>query len=95
LQNLSYVAIEAEVATQNLMLVWNALSTYIKASVKEVDLLQEATSLRKFKNQILGIIDPWEQIRISSDQLLGVLLRQIKSMERALQYSGAKQRCFR
>ncbi len=72
LQNLSYVAIEAEVATQNLMLVWNALSTYIKASVKEVDLLQEATSLRKFKNQILGIIDPWEQIRISSDQLLGV-----------------------
>jgi len=72
LQNLSYVAIEAEVATQNLMLVWNALSTYIKSSVKEVDLLQEATSLRKFKNQILGIVDPWEQIRVSSDQLLGV-----------------------
>jgi len=72
LQNLSYVAIEAEVATQNLMLVWNALSTYIYASVKEVDLLQEATSLRKFKNQILGIIDPWEQIKASSDQLLGV-----------------------
>lgn len=72
LQNLSYVAIEAEVATQNLMLVWNALSTYINASVKEVDLLQEATSLRKFKNQILGIIEPWEQIKVSSDQLLGV-----------------------
>ncbi|WP_192563495.1 alpha-xenorhabdolysin family binary toxin subunit A [Pseudomonas gozinkensis] len=72
LQNLSYVAIEAEVATQNLMLVWNALSTYISASVKEVDLLEEATSLRKFKNQILGIIDPWGQIKTSSDQLLGV-----------------------
>ncbi|ROM90680.1 alpha-xenorhabdolysin family binary toxin subunit A [Pseudomonas brassicacearum] len=72
LQNLSYVAIEAEVATQNLMLVWNALSTYIAASIKEVDILEEATSLRRFKNQILSIIDPWEQIKVGSDQLLGV-----------------------
>jgi hypothetical protein len=72
LQNLSYVAIEAEVATQNLMLVWNALSTYINASVKEVGLIQDATSLRKFKNQILAIIDPWEQIKTNADQLLGV-----------------------
>lgn len=81
LQNLSYVTIEAEVATQNLMLVWNALSTYINASVKEVDLLQEATSLRKFKNQILGIIDPWEQIKVSSDQLLGVFAAADKEYE--------------
>jgi hypothetical protein len=72
LQNLSYVTIEAEVATQNLMLVWNALSTYVTASVKEADLLLEVTSLRRFKNQILAIIDPWEQIKSSSDQLLGV-----------------------
>lgn len=72
LQNLDYVAIEAEVATQNLMLVWNALSTYITASIKEVDSLHEATSLRRFKNQILAIIDPWEQIKSSADQLLDV-----------------------
>lgn len=72
LQNLSYVTIEAEVATQNLMLVWNALSTYVSASVKEVDLLKEATSLRRFKNQILAIVEPWGQIKSSSDQLLGV-----------------------
>ncbi|MGE8099457.1 alpha-xenorhabdolysin family binary toxin subunit A [Pseudomonas fluorescens] len=72
LQNLSYVAIEAELATQNLMLVWNALSTYIAASIKEVDKLEEATSLRQFTTQIVGIIDPWEQIQVGSDQLLGV-----------------------
>ncbi|VVP02166.1 alpha-xenorhabdolysin family binary toxin subunit A [Pseudomonas fluorescens] len=72
LQNLDYVAIEAEVATQNLMLVWNALSTYVTASLKEVDSLHEATSLRKFKNQIISIIDPWGYIRTSADQLLGV-----------------------
>jgi hypothetical protein len=72
LQNLNYVAIEAELATQNLMLVWNALSAYISASVSDADLLGEATSLRRFKNQLLGVIDPWEQIQISADQLVGV-----------------------
>lgn len=72
LQNLNYVAIEAELATQNLMLVWNALNTYISASVSDADLLGEATSLRRFKNQLLGVIDPWEQIQISADQLVGV-----------------------
>ena len=54
------------------MLVWNALSTYVTASLKEVDSLHEATSLRKFKNQIISIIDPWGYIRTSADQLLGV-----------------------
>lgn len=81
LQNLSYVAIEAEVATQNLMLVWNALATYINASVQEVDKLEEATSLRRFKNQILSIIDPWEQIKVSSDQLLAVFAEADKEYE--------------
>ncbi|WP_256214662.1 alpha-xenorhabdolysin family binary toxin subunit A [Pseudomonas sp. H1h] len=90
LQNLSYVAIEAEVATQNLMLVWNALSTYINASVKEVDQLQEATSLRKFKNQILGIVDPWEQIKVSSDQLLDVFAAADKEYENGIAVSRSK-----
>ncbi|PKH83053.1 hypothetical protein CXF97_08910 [Pseudomonas sp. Choline-02u-1] len=85
LQNLSYVAIEAEVATQNLMLVWNALSTYISASVSDVDRLEEATSLRKFKNQLLGVIDPWEQIKASADQLLGVFAAADKEYGSSLQ----------
>ncbi|MHC8402852.1 alpha-xenorhabdolysin family binary toxin subunit A [Pseudomonas sp. MDT1-17] len=72
LQNLSSVTIEADAATQNLMLVWNALSLYIAASIQAVDGLKDATSLRRFKNQILSIIDPWEQIKVSSDQLRDV-----------------------
>lgn len=85
LQNLSYVAIEAEVATQNLMLVWNALSTYISASVSEVDRLDEATSLRRFKNQLLGVIDPWERIKTSADQLLSVFAAADKEYGSSLQ----------
>ncbi|MFJ3009742.1 alpha-xenorhabdolysin family binary toxin subunit A [Pseudomonas fluorescens] len=81
LQNLSYVAIEAEVATQNLMLVWNALSDYVVASVNHVDGIMEATKLRNFKNQLLDIIDPWEEIKIQSDQLLGVFAEADKEYE--------------
>ncbi|WP_395593385.1 alpha-xenorhabdolysin family binary toxin subunit A [Pseudomonas sp. B26140] len=94
LQNLDYVAIEAEVATQNLMLVWNALSTYITASIKEVDSLHEATSLRRFKNQILAIIDPWEQIKSSADQLLDVFAAADKEYGNKLQSFRSKRIMF-
>ncbi|EJM54784.1 alpha-xenorhabdolysin family binary toxin subunit A [Pseudomonas sp. GM48] len=81
LQNLSYVAVEAELATQNLMLVWNALSDYIAASVGDVNNMTEATTLRRFKNQILDVIAPWEKIRTSADQLLGVFAEADKEYE--------------
>lgn len=72
LQNLSYVAIEAEVATQNLMLVWNALSSYISASMKEVGGVENATSLRRFINHIRGVVEPWRVIQKSADELVKV-----------------------
>jgi hypothetical protein len=81
LQNLSYVAIEAEVATQNLMLVWNALSDYVAASIVEVGKIDEAASLRRFKNQIMNIIEPWEHIKSSADQLLAVFAEADKEYE--------------
>lgn len=91
LQNLSYVAIEAEVATQNLMLMWNSLNEYIASSVKEVDKLEEATSLRRFKNQILSVIGPWEQIKVDSDHLLGVFAEADKEYEKNnLTFGGGK-----
>jgi hypothetical protein len=91
LQNLSYVAIEAEVATQNLMLVWNALALYVASSMKEVDSMDNAVSLRRFKNQILSIIEPWEYIKTSSDQLLAVFAAADKEYESQRSLSGVKK----
>lgn len=91
LQNLSYVTIEAEVATQNLMLVWNSLSVYITSSVNEVDKLEAATSLRRFKNQILSVIAPWEQIKVDSDHLLGVFAAADKEYEKNRLIFGRKK----
>lgn len=81
LQNLSYVAIEAEVATQNLMLVWNALSLYLDESLKEVTALENAVKLMRFINHIKGVIEPWGYIQASSDALLKVFEEAEKEYE--------------
>ncbi|TBN34983.1 alpha-xenorhabdolysin family binary toxin subunit A [Pseudomonas sp. BGI-2] len=72
LQNLTYVAIEAELATQNLMLVWNALSDWISSSAEHIDKVDNAISLRTFINEIKRVVGPWEEIQKSSDELLKV-----------------------
>ncbi|WP_434675854.1 alpha-xenorhabdolysin family binary toxin subunit A [Pseudomonas sp. D3-10] len=59
LQNLSAVTIEAEVATQNLMLVWNSLSQFIEDSLKTVDEVHDAVSLRSFHNSLKLVVEPW------------------------------------
>lgn len=89
LQELKDVTVEAEVATQNLMLVWNSLALYVKASKEDADLLDNALSLRQFKNQVLSIIEPWNQIKNSADQLLGVFAEADKEYE-AGQLQGAE-----
>lgn len=72
LQNLSAVTIEAEVATQNLMLVWEALGLYVASSVEEVDKIQNAVSLRMFIRNVRKVFAPWEDIKTSSDTLVAV-----------------------
>ena len=69
LQELTTAAIDAELATQNLRLVWGALTLFVEASKEEADLLKEATSLRRFKNNIIQIVEPWRKILVSSDML--------------------------
>lgn len=72
LQNLNYVAIEAEVATQNLMLVWNALSLFVKSSFDDLDRVENAIKLSRLINAIERVILPWHDVKSSSDELLKV-----------------------
>lgn len=72
LQNLSAVTIEAEVATQNLMLVWEALGLYISSSATEVDKINDTVRLRTFIRNVRKVFKPWVDIRTSSDALLAV-----------------------
>lgn len=81
LQNLSAVTIEAEVATQNLMLVWEALGLYISSSLQEVDKINNAVSLRAFIRNVRKVFSPWFAIRTSSDALLAVFAEAQKEYE--------------
>ncbi|MDR6957057.1 hypothetical protein J2W43_001033 [Pseudomonas brassicacearum] len=72
LQNLSAITIEAEVATQNLMLVWEALGLYISSSAAEVDKINDAVRLKTFIRNVRKVFKPWVEIRTSSDALLAV-----------------------
>ncbi|MBC3364433.1 alpha-xenorhabdolysin family binary toxin subunit A [Pseudomonas sp. SWRI154] len=73
LQNLSAVTIEAEAATQNLMLMWNSLSKFIEASSEHVEKVENAIRLRMFIIQIELVVSPWEdEIQHRSDALLAI-----------------------
>ncbi|ROM72090.1 hypothetical protein BK653_09445 [Pseudomonas brassicacearum] len=72
LQDLSAITIEAEVATQNLMLVWEALGLYISSSATEVDKINDAVRLKIFIRNVRKVFKPWFEIRTSSDALLAV-----------------------
>ncbi|WP_434653695.1 alpha-xenorhabdolysin family binary toxin subunit A [Pseudomonas sp. R3-56] len=73
LQVLSAVTIEAEVATQNLMLVWNALSQFLTDSVRALDQVRDAVRLRHFIRHLKLVVSPWKQnIEPSSRALLKV-----------------------
>jgi hypothetical protein len=73
LQNLTSVTIEAEVATQNLMLVWNALSQFIGDSLASVNRVQDAVALRSFIRHLTAVVTPWRQdIGRSSKALVAI-----------------------
>lgn len=94
LQNLNYVAVEAEAATQNLMLVWSALNLYLDESLKNIDNVKNATSLRRFINHIESVISPWERIQSSSDELIRVFNEADKEYERGNLMVWGKTKMF-
>ena len=83
LQNLSAITIEAEVATQNLMLVWEALGLYISSSATEVDKINDAVRLKTFIRNVRKVFKPWFEIRTSSDALLAVFAEAQREYEMA------------
>lgn len=68
-QNLDLIVIDADIATQNLISVWNSLSTFIAASAAEVDGIHDGLSMRRFRNQFNLVVKPWETIEVNAQKL--------------------------
>lgn len=82
LQSLMIVAIDADVATQNLMHVWSVLHLCIRNSTGAVGRINDALSLRIFMTEFEEVVGPWEQIKSDSDKLIEVFKEADEEYER-------------
>lgn len=72
LHDLSRVILDADIATQNMVIVWNGLHTYLTHSIEEAGRIEDALSLRRLLNAFNLVAEPWGQIKRDADTLLNV-----------------------
>ncbi|MVV48506.1 DNA-binding protein [Pseudomonas sp. PB120] len=72
LQNLTVIAIDADMATQNLMHVWNVMHRYVEESSTAMLGIDDALSLRRFMSSFREVVGPWVQIHQDADLLIEV-----------------------
>lgn len=82
LQGLVLVSIDANIATQNLIYVWNVLHLYIGNSQDAVAKINDALSLRRFISAFRLVVTPWKQIGIDADALIAVFKEADEEYER-------------
>ncbi|WP_260960374.1 alpha-xenorhabdolysin family binary toxin subunit A [Pseudomonas citri] len=72
LQGLELVAVDADIATQNLMHVWNVMHLYLQSSQEAVAGITDALRLRQFMSAFREVVRPWKQIETDADALIAV-----------------------
>jgi len=72
LQNLTIIAIDADLATQNLMHVWNVMHRYVDESSTAMLGITDALSLRRFMSAFREVVGPWVQIHNDADLVIEV-----------------------
>ncbi|WP_207285286.1 alpha-xenorhabdolysin family binary toxin subunit A [Pseudomonas sp. FW300-N2A2] len=72
LQNLTVIAIDADLATQNLIHVWNVMHRYVDESSNAMLGITDALSLRRFMSSFREVVGPWVQIHNDADLLIEV-----------------------
>lgn len=92
LQSLMIVAIDADIATQNLMHVWKSLYLHISNSVAAMDRINDALSLRIFGTEFEEVVLPWKAIESDSDKLIQVFKEADEEYERNYSFSARASR---
>jgi hypothetical protein len=72
LQNLDIVVLDADIATKNLITVWNGLDTFVSQSSQAINGINDALSLRRFSNQFKLVVRPWKNIEVDALKLRDV-----------------------
>lgn len=92
LQSLMIVAIDADIATQNLMHVWKSLYLHISNSVTAMGRINDALSLRVFGTEFEEVVLPWKAIETDSDKLIQVFKEADEEYERNYSFSARASR---
>lgn len=92
LQNLMIVAIDADIATQNLLHVWKSLYLHISNSVSAMSRINDALSLRIFGVEFEEVVQPWKAIGSDSDKLIEVFKEADEEYERNYSFSARTTR---
>ncbi len=72
MQDLELLTLQADVATQNLVTVWNKLYLYIKTSQEESKRINDALKVRFLAYHFEQVIEPWALIKDEADDLYAV-----------------------
>ncbi|VVP71407.1 hypothetical protein PS918_01183 [Pseudomonas fluorescens] len=72
LQNAKIVAIDAEVATNNLRFVWNSIERYIDDSEQSMGAIKDGLRLSRFMSKFNEVVDSWKKVADVADQLVEV-----------------------
>jgi hypothetical protein len=72
LQDLDMIIIDADIATKNLVTVWNKIALFINQSSQSVNEITDGLKLRRFIMEFRLVIDPWSTIKNDTHLLLDV-----------------------
>ncbi|RON65082.1 alpha-xenorhabdolysin family binary toxin subunit A [Pseudomonas fluorescens] len=92
LQKLVLVAIDANVATENLLHVWKSLESHVSTSVAAVDQINDAMSLHIFGTEFEEVVLPWKSIETDSDKLIELFKEANDEYERNYSFSARTSR---
>lgn len=87
LQDLEFLSLQADAATQNLVTVWNALHLYVRTSKEQSDMITDALKVSLLAYHFDEVVDPWKYIQSDADALYAVFAEadeEIKKLPRSV-----------
>lgn len=72
MQELEFLSLQADVATQNLVTVWNSLNLFVKTSKEQSEAITDALQVSLLAYHLDEVIDPWTHIQHQANELHNV-----------------------
>jgi hypothetical protein len=74
MQDIEFLSLEADAATQNLVTVWNSLNLYVQTSLEQTGAITDALQVRFLAYHLDEVIDPWTHISTQANDLHDVFM---------------------